>query len=229
MPVDRGALDAQLREIGEGERWWEQREFRELPYILNAGERLQAITVGKLLGARRPRVRPASRWLFAATDQRLLCLRHERFARKQVDIVWGQITRVHQGSGIRHYRITIWTPERRYRLRISRSDALRFSGALAPFLPRESVQGPGPELESLSWIPGITALAAIPPFGGVVSRVAMLSSPDYATREQVHRLEITVERLQSEVERLQQQVAFFEDLLEKRAEETLLSRSPGDS
>lgn len=34
MPVDRGAIDAQLREIGEGEGWWEQREFRALPSIL---------------------------------------------------------------------------------------------------------------------------------------------------------------------------------------------------
>src|SRR5688572_173465 len=99
MPLDRGALDAQLREIGEGERWWEQREFRELPNILYPDERIRGITIGKLPG-RTPRLRLSSRWLFVATDQRLLCLKHERFARKQIDIVWGQVTRVHQGSGI---------------------------------------------------------------------------------------------------------------------------------
>lgn len=229
MPVDRGTLDAQLRDIGEGERWWEQREFRELPYVLNAGERIHGLALGKLLGARRPRLRPSSRWLLAVTDQRLLCLRHERFARKQVDIAWEQITRVHQSSGIRSYQITVWTPERRYRMRIPKEDALRFTGALEPLIPRTSVQGPGPELEALAWFPGMTMLARIPPFGGLVSRVALLSSPEYATREQVERLEATVERLQGDVERLQQQVEFFEDLLQKRAAEALLGRAPGDS
>ena len=49
MPVDRGAIDGQLREIGEGERWWEQREFRDLPYVLQPDERLRGLTNGKLV------------------------------------------------------------------------------------------------------------------------------------------------------------------------------------
>lgn len=229
MPVDRGALDAQLREIGEGERWWEQREFRELPYVLNADERIQGITVGKLLGPRRPRLRPASRWLFVATDQRLLCLHHERFARRQVDVPWRHVTRVDQSSGMRSYQLTIWTSERRYPIRIPKADALRFSAALASRVPHPSASRPGAELESPSWIPGINTFAALPPFAGIVSKVAMLSAPEYATRDQVERLEVTVERLQGEVERLQQQVRFLEDLLERRAAEELLSRPSGES
>jgi hypothetical protein len=223
MPLDRGALDAQLREIGEGERWWEQREFRELPYILYPDERIRGITIGKLPG-RAPRLRLASRWLFVATDQRLLCLKHERLARKQIDIVWGQITRVHQGTGIRSYHITIGTPERTYRLRIPKADALRFAGALAPLIPRPSIPRLSPELEALSWIPGVTTLAALPPFDGIFSKVAMLSPPDYATKEDVARLEATIERLQRDLERLQQQVTFLEDLLQKRATEAVLSQ-----
>lgn len=226
MPVDRGVLDAQLREIGEGERWWEQREFRELPYILSADEQVRGITLGKLGGSRRPRLRPGARWLFVATDQRLLCIKHERFARKQVDITWGQITRVYQSSGVRSYRINIETPGRVYRLRIPKGDAFRFAGALSRMVPGPSVPRLGPELEPLSWIPGIGTVAALPGFGGIVSRMSMLSPPDYAPRDQVDRLEAVVERLQEEVERLQQQVAFLENLLQRRAEEGAALQPP---
>jgi hypothetical protein len=229
MPVDRGVIDAQLREIGEGERWWERREFRELPYILYADERIQGITLGKLLGPRRPRLRPAGRWLFVATDQRLICLKHERFARKQVDIARGQITRVHRSNRLRSYQITVETPERKYRLRIPKADAFRFAGALAPLIRDSPVRRLGPELEPLSWIPGITTVAALPGFAGIVSRVAMLSPPDYVTRDHVERLETTVERLQNDVERLQQQVTFLENLLQRRAEEAALPQASADA
>jgi uncharacterized membrane protein YgaE (UPF0421/DUF939 family) len=57
--------------------------------------------------------------------------------------------------------------------------------------------------------------AAIP---GVAGIVAMLSPPDYATREYVAKLEETVEQLREDVDRLQQQVGFLEALLEKRGE-----------
>jgi hypothetical protein len=217
MPVDRGTLDAQLRDIGEGERWWEEREFRELPHVLNPGERILAITTGKLLG-RPPRLKLASRWLFLVTDLRLLCLRQERFARKQVDILWGQIARVQQSSGIRSYKITIVTPERVYRLRIPKGDALRFAGAIAPRVPRPTLPQLGPELQALSWIPGITTIAALPPFDGIVSKVAMLSPPGYAMKEDVERLEATIERLNADLERLQLQVTFLEELLRTRSE-----------
>ena len=229
MPVDRGALDAQLRAIGEGERWWEHREFRELPYVLHENEGIQAITTGKLLGRRRPRLGPSSRWLFVATDERLLCLKHERFARKQVDIVWGQITRAHQGASVGSYQITISTQERRYRLRIPKDAAIRFTGAIAPFIPRPAGQGLPDELEALSWIPGITTVAAFPPFAGVLSKVAMLSPPTHVMKDQVERLEATVDRLQNDVERLQKQVAFLEDLLQNRTSEPLISQTTEDS
>jgi hypothetical protein len=214
--------------MGEGERWWEQREFRDLPYILHPEERIRGIATGKLLGRRRPRLR-SGRWLFVATDERLLCLRHERFARKQVDVVWSQITRVQQGAGLRHYQVTIQTPERRHRIRIPKADALRFTAALSSLIPRPTIQGLGPELEPLAWIPGMTTVARLPGFSGIASKVAMLSPPDYATREYVERLEGTVERLQADVERLQQQVAFMEELLQKRAEEALLPRGGAGS
>src|SRR5687768_13236152 len=130
MPVDRGAIEAQLREIGESERWWEHREFRELPNVLHAEEHIQALTSGRLLGAWGPRIRPGARWLIVVTSHRLLCLKQERFARRQIDVAPRQITRVYQRSRIGAFEITIDTPLRAYRMRIPKADALRVSGAL---------------------------------------------------------------------------------------------------
>lgn len=228
MAVDRGAIDAQLREIGEGERWWEQREFRDLPYVLHPDERILGLINGRLLGRRRPRVLPAGQWLFVATDQRLICLRQERFGRKQIDITPGHIVRVQQRSRFRSYQVTIETAERRYRIRVPQAEAFRFVGALAPLIPKSAARRLSPELEPLSWIPGIAHVAALPGVSGIVSRVAMLSPPDNVAHDRVARLEASVDRLQDEVERLQQQVAFLESLLENRVEASLLPGSGGD-
>jgi hypothetical protein len=225
MPVDRGALDAQLREIGEGERWWEQREFRDLPLIMASDERIHGLTVGKLLDRRRPRLPWSPRWLFVVTDQRLLCLKHDRFVRKHVDIVWSQIERVDQRSGFRDFHLSVATRERKYRLRIPKSEALRFTAALAPHISRSHVRHP-PGAGSLGWIPGMNTVVALPLFAGVIEKVGMLSPPDYATRDDVEGLAATVERLQSDVGRLQQQVAFLEDLLQQRAESFLSRAEP---
>jgi hypothetical protein len=225
MAMDRGEIDAQLREIGEGERWWERREFRDLPHILHAGERIRGLVDGRVLGPRRPRLRPPGTWLLVATDQRLICLRQERFARRQVEVAAGQITRLTQRARLRGYQITMETPQRRLRLRIAREDAFRFAGALAPLLPDRGVIAPSPDLEPLAWLPGVGAVSTLPFLGGIVSRMAMLSPPDYATRDQVERLEDVVESLRGEVERLQQQVGFLEDLLQKRAEAPYLPTS----
>lgn len=229
MPVDRGAIDAQLREIGEGERWWEQREFRDLPHILQADERIQGIVNGKLLGRRRPRLLPTSPWLIVVTNQRLICLKQERFARKQVDIAAGQVVRIHQATRLRGYQVTLQTLQGRYRIRIAKAEAFRFGRALSSLVPDPQARQLPPSLEPWSWIPGITTVAALPGVTEIASKVSTLASPDYATRGQLRRLEATVERLQGDVDRLQQQVAFLEDLLEKRVDETFLPQPPADS
>jgi hypothetical protein len=225
MPVDRGAIDANLREIGEGERWWEQREFRELPHILRPDERIRGITTGKLLGRKRPRVRPG-RWLIVATNERIICLRQERFARKQVDMSPGQITSVQQSTGLRSYQIVIQTQLARYRIRIAKTDAFRFAGAIAPLVPDTTIRQLNPVFEPFTWIPGFTTMAALPGVSGIVSKVAVAPAApsDAPKREELDRLQTTVDRLESDVERLQQQVAFLEDLLQKRSEETFLAR-----
>lgn len=229
MPVDRGSIDAQLREIGEGERWWEQREFRDLPHILHADESIRGIVIGKLLGRRRPRVRPTGRWMILVTDQRLLCLKQERFARKQVEVPAGQIRAIRQRSGLRSHQIVVETERSRYRIRIPNDDAFRFAGALAPLIPDHAAPGLGSELEPWAWIPGMSTVAAMTGVSAVFSKVSMLSAPEYATRADVERLAATVDRLQHEVERLQQEVSFLEELLQKRAEQSYLPSSAGDS
>lgn len=226
MPVDRGAIDGQLRDIGEGERWWEVREFRDLPYILHPGERIHGISRGNLLGSPRPRVVPAAMWLIVVTNERLLCLRQERFGRKQVEIGPGQITAIRQKSRLRSHQITIETPLRKYRLRVPKESAFRFMGALTPLLPDAPLQPVNPDLRALSWIPGINSVATLPGFAGVISRVSQLSPPEYASRHQVAALESAVERLQDDLERLHQQVQFLENLLQTRADEALPRRIP---
>jgi hypothetical protein len=226
MPMDRGAIDAQLREIGEGERWWEQREFRDLPHMLHADERIQGLATGKLLGARRLRLWPSSSWLFVATNQRLLCLKQERFARRQVDITPGQVIRVSQGNRLRSYQINLETPARKFRLRIPKADAFRFAAAIEPFLPRVPERKLHPDLEPLAWIPGFTRVANLPGLAGVVSTVSKLSPPDPEVRGRdyhVERLEATVERLQTDVEQLQEKVAFLENLLLEQTNKVALS------
>ena len=229
MPFDRSALDAQLREIGEGERWWEQREFRALPYILHADERILGLVNGKLLGARRPRIRPTGTWLLVVTDQRLICIKQDRFARRQLEFTAGQITSIRQNSRLRTHQIAIDTPQGTFRLRIPKEDAFRFTGALAQLLPNPPVQRIGSELEPWPWLPGAATVGTLPGVAGIVSRVAMLSAPAYATRDHVERMEAVIERLQGDVERLQQQVSFLEDLLQKQAEAAFLPRGSADS
>ncbi|HEX8430477.1 MAG TPA: PH domain-containing protein, partial [Longimicrobium sp.] len=130
MPIDRSAIDSQLREIGEGDRWWEHREFRDLPHILHADESITGIIAGKLLGARRPRLRSWREWILVATNQRLICLKQERFGRKQIEFAAGQVIRVHQRAGLRAYQITLDTAQGRYRLRIPKTDAFRFARSI---------------------------------------------------------------------------------------------------
>jgi hypothetical protein len=228
MPIDRGAIDSQLREIGEGDRWWEHREFRDLPHILHADEQIRGLITGKLLGARRPRIRMAGSWVFVATSQRLIALKQERFARKQVEIAAGQVIRIHPSTRLRSSQIIVETPQRRYRLRVPKAEAFRFAGALASLMPTPPAQPLALEGHSWSWFP--RSVAALPGVAQLVERASPRAGPDYyPAREHFERLELTVEALQNDVERLRHQVVFLEDLLRKQSEETFLTRSSAGS
>lgn len=158
MPVDRGTLEAQLREIGETERWWEQREFRELPQVLHPGERIEALATGTLDETRRPRVLPRARWLFVVTGERLVLLRQEKLARRQIDLAPGQIVRVHQRSRLLAFHVVIETAHKRFRLRIDKTDAFRFASALSRLAPHAQAH-PSADVPALP-------RPALPPAGG---------------------------------------------------------------
>jgi hypothetical protein len=216
MPVGRGAIDAQLREIGESERWWEQREFRDLPYVLHEEERIRGLVTGKLVG----RLLRSARWLIVATTDRLICLKEERFGRQQVEIQLAQVTGLHQKTRLRAVQITLETANGTYRIRLAKADAFRFIGALAPLLPQPAALSSGSSTG---------ALVGIPRLAGLVSRVATLPAPDHVARAGVGRLETAVENLEKEVERLQERVEFLESLLQKRSEESLSLPARSDS
>lgn len=217
MAVDRGEIDQQLYAIREGEHWWEHREFRELPHILFDGERILGLVSGKLLG-RMPRPRTPRKWLVVATSQRLICLTRGVLGRKQIEIFPDMIRRVYHSSRLRSYQIAVSTTVQHYRIRIPKADAFRFVQALSELVPRESVHRLSPGLEALSWVPGMATVASMPGVERMLSKATVLTAPEPARRNDIQRLEETVERLQSDVERLLEQVAFLENLLQERAE-----------
>lgn len=225
MRVDRGSIEIQLQEIGESDRWWEQREFRELPHVLRPEERILGLANGALLTSRRGRLAPARRWLFVVTSQRLICLRQHRVARSQIDLLPSQLTRVRQRTGLRRHQVRVETEGRTFKLRLQKDEAFRFSAALAQLIPSPAPALLPSDLEPLSWIPGISTVAHMPLVGGIVAKVAMLSPPDHTAEDQVQRLELAVERLQAEVAQLQQQVKFLEDLLQTKAEASYMPPS----
>lgn len=220
--MDRGVIDAQLREIGESDRWWELPEFRDLPQVLSSDERILGLATGRMRGSRLSRIRPGRAWLFVVTDQRLICLQQQRMARGQLDLAASQVTRIAQRTGLRRHQITLWTGTRQYRLRIGKAEAFRFVTALGMAMPQTQRAPLPPDLEPLAWIPGFTTVAELPAVAGLFAKVAALSPPEYAGKAHVGRLEATVEQLQADVAQLQQQVKFLEDLLQKRAQESYL-------
>jgi hypothetical protein len=228
MTVDRGTIDQQLRSLHEGEHWWEQREFRELPNLLYPDERMYGLIRGKVLG-RLPKVRPTRKWLIVVTNRRVILLKHGSFASKQVVIFPDMVTRVYHAGRLRTYQITIVTTVEKYRIRIPKVDAFRFVQALASVIPSESVHQLSPSLEALSWVPGIATVAALPGVERMLSRTNVLSAPQHAMKRDFERLEETVESLQNEVDKLVEQVAFLESLLQKRAHDAALSESIADS
>ena len=224
MAVDRGEIDQQLQAIRESDRWWEQREFRELPHMLYPGERLLGLVTGKLYG-RMPRPRAPRTWLIVATTQRLICLHQSIFGRKQIQILPDMVTRVYHSSRVTNYQIAISTTVQSYRIRIPKSDAFRFVQALSTLMPREALHRLSPSLEALSWVPGISTVAALPGVERMLTKATVLTAHEPSMRNEMQRLEDTVERLQQEVERLTEHVAFLEQLLEKRTEPNLLTES----
>ena len=219
MPLDRGIIDQQLQEIGEGNRWWEQREMRDLPAVLDADERILAISRGRIA-----RVRVLRRtWLIVVTDRRLLCLRSSAGdGWRQIVITANQITRAALRIGPMHGRVRVRAGDRNLRLLVPRADAYKLATALTGVgsITRPAPSTPGPVLMVRRVFDHVLALpaAALSPEGnlpgipsGTKTKVAPPVPPDPATEQRL-------EWLEAQVAELQQQVDFLEKLLQERHE-----------
>jgi len=213
MPVDRGIIEQQLGALGEGPRWWEHREMRDLPSVLHPEERILAICRGRL-----GRLRPLRRsWLILVTDQRLLCLRsaggsgwHQR------EMSGSRIERITLRVGPFRMRVLIAGRGERIRVFLPRDEAYTLSRALSNIAApgREAAQGFGPALmlrRVLNHMLDLPAVALDPRAapGRSLHSPPLPSTPE--ADERVHLLEL-------EVEELREQVRFLEQLIEEKQE-----------
>lgn len=215
MPIDRGVIDQQLAALGEGLRWWSERELRDLPAVLREDERITAITRGKL---GRPRFLRRS-WLLVVTDARLICLRSApRRGWRQLEVTGSQITRVALRVGPFRGRVVLTAGGHTYRLLVPRPDAYRLLQALtilgAP--GRSAVSGFAPTRIARRVIDHVLALpaAAFGPDLAPASPPPLPPPPPPPARSEQE--EQHVQQLEEEVRELRDQVEFLEQLLRQR-------------
>lgn len=207
MPLDRGTIDQQLQEIGEGARWWDVRELRDLPTILNADERILAISRGRVGRGRWLR----RAWLILVTDRRVLCVRSgRRSGWRQLEAPASQITRATLRAGPAGGRVLIIAGGRKHRLVVPRSDAnVLFSALSVLEAPANRALGFAPGRAVRKVVDHLMALPAValdteqrvPPLTGTVDLSPIMARLD---------------SLEEQMDTLQQQVDFLEQLIDQR-------------
>ena len=209
MPLDRGTIDQQLQALGDGSRWWDQRELRDLPTVLDADERILAIARGKIA-----RIRLLRRsWLIVATNQRLLCIRSgSRTSWRQLSLKVGEIQRVALRVGPLRGRVLVVSGGSTYRLLMPRTDAYRMSTVLSSLCAptRDAHAGGGPTVMVRRVVDHVLSLpaAALNPNGPNLP--APIPSAELALTDQ------RVQMLEDQIHELQRQVDFLEQLLRER-------------
>lgn len=208
MPLDRGVVDQQLQALGEGSRWWNERELRDLPAVLDPDEQILAISRGKLA---RPRWLRRS-WLIVVTGKRLLCLRSgSETGWRQFEVGAAQIDRVALRVGPFRGRVLVIASGHTYRLLVPRPDAYRVADALmslrvpitrghATFAATRMV---GRVIEHVLALPAV----ALSP--NAIAK-PVVAQPDTSTTED------RFQALEEEVQELRRQVDFLEQLLRQR-------------
>jgi hypothetical protein len=208
MPIDRGALDQQLQSLDEGSKWWDQRELRDLPSVLQPDEQILAVSRGKVA-----RVRILRRsWLIVVTNRRLLCMRSSgEPAWRQLEVPATQIARVSLRVGLFRGRVVVGAGTRTYRLLVPRNDAYKLLSALSMLAaPRNTgVTGFGPVLMVRRVMDHVLALPAAALSPGEQITPAR-PAPDHSELEQ------RIQTLEDDVSELRRQVAFLEQLLADR-------------
>lgn len=211
MAIGRGVIDQQLEELGEGMRWRDQRELRDLPAVLHPDERLLAIARGKLA-----RTRLSRSWLIVVTNMRLLCLRTTgRATWAQLEVPASHIARVALRVGPFRGRVLVVAGGYRYRLLVPRADAYKLAAALSSIAPKDAGPGLRPARMVTRIVDHMLALPAValdPAAGPPAAPPAppAVSAPDAATSE------VRLQLLEEQVQQLQQQVDFLEQLLRQR-------------
>jgi hypothetical protein len=138
MPVDKQTIEDQLAAIGEIDRWWNSTEARLLPDILGSEERILSIVDGRV----KEGVRRSRKWLIVVTTHRLVALRGgERLGRRQLEVAFAQLGSISHSTGLFRATVTLSTPERKYRMRVRKQDALRFVNALSSLMNRMGTRG----------------------------------------------------------------------------------------
>lgn len=217
MAIDRGIVDRQLQALGESLRWWNLRELRDLPSILQPDERILAVARGKL-----GRLRFVRRgWLFVVTDSRLLLVRSApAVGWRQIEVSAANITRVAMRVGPFRARVRVSTASRTYRLLVPRPDAYRLVEALHTIARPDAViaGGFGPARIARRVIDHMLALptAALEP-AAEVERKRLIAAPQRSEAEE------RVEVLEDQIRELTDQVEFLQELLKKRQSESLIS------
>lgn len=209
MPIDRGVIDQQLQALGDSQRWWGVREFRDLPAVLQADERILVLARGKVARVRWLR----RRWLIVATDRRLLCLRSGRRSNwRQIEVSAGQITRVSLRIGPFSGRVLVVAGGHKYRLLVPRADGYRLSSTLSSLAPRlrEARASLRPALLVRRVIDHVLALPAAAFDPGEGDDPPALSPATAALRERI-------ESLEEELAEAKRQVEFLEQLLQRHA------------
>jgi hypothetical protein len=208
MPLDRGIIDQQLEDLGEGSRWWNVRELRDLPTVLHEDERILAISRGKI---GRPRwVR--RNWLVVLTDRRLLCL-HSSMAQtwQQLEVPIGAVVRVSLRIGPFRGRVVVVTSGRTWRLLLPRTDAYRLQATLTGMVQpgKALVSGFGPARMARQVIDHVLALPAV-----ALNPNAQQERPAPPPQPDNSALQRHVQVLEDQLHLLQQQVDFLEQLLQ---------------
>jgi hypothetical protein len=220
MPIDRGTLDQQLEALGGSVRWWNERELRDLPAILEADEEVVAIARGKL---GRIRFMRRSR-LIVVTDRRLVCIRSGRKAGwTQFELRAEQIRRAALRIGLFRGRVIVQTMAGTWRLLLPRNDAYDVSRAITALVDApQRLNGNRPRHVVRRVIDHILAFPAVAlepeaPTRAVPQAPAVAPVPD-TVRDRM-------ESLEDETEELRRQVAFLEQLIRGRQDEVEGSRS----
>jgi hypothetical protein len=208
MPIDRGIIDQQLQALGEGSRWWDHRELRDLPAVLDADEHILAISRGKLA-----RVRWLRReWLIVVTNRRLVCLRSGAGTSwRQLEVNAALIARVALRIGPFHGRVLVVAAGQTYRLLVPRADAYKLLTALSSLsnAGREAMSGFGPTLMIRRVFHHVLALPA-----AALNPEQPNKNPP--VRPDTTEIDQRLESLEEQVEELQRQVKFLEQLLGQR-------------